>query len=86
MQIGTKCSFNKEQLLCSIQKGLHSLEFHTNYSDFNGNIDFSEIKDILKKNNVSCHAVHAPISDNKGIKESISIGTFYREQRKDNIE
>lgn len=86
MQIGTKCSFNKEQLLCSIQKGLYSLEFHTNYSDFNSDIDFSEIKEILKNNNISCHAVHAPISDNKGIKESISIGTFYREQRKDNIE
>lgn len=86
MQIGTKCSFNKEQLLCSIKKGLHSLEFHTNYSDFNGDIDFSEIREILKNNNVSCHAVHAPIRDSKGILESISIGTFHKEQRKDNIE
>lgn len=86
MIIGTKCSFNTEQLLCSISKGLTSLEFHTNYNDFFGNVNFKEIKDILIKNNVTCHAVHAPIADANGIKESISIGTFHKEQRASNIE
>lgn len=85
MKIGTKCSFNKEQLLCSLSKGLKSLEFHTNYSDFEGDIDLSEIKNILKENNVSCHAIHTPISDKYGVKESISIGTFFKQQRNENI-
>lgn len=86
MIIGTKCSFNVEQLLCSINKGLTSLEFHTNYNDFFGSIDFKEVKDILTKYNVKCHAVHAPIADANGIKESISIGTFHKKQRASNIE
>lgn len=86
MIIGTKCSFNIEQLLCSISKGLTSLEFHTNYNDFFGGVDFKEVKDILTKHNVKCHAVHAPIADANGIKESISIGTFHKKQRASNIE
>lgn len=86
MKIGTKCGFNKEQLLCSVGKGLPFLEFHTNIEDFSGDINFKEIKHILDKNNVKCHAIHAPIADSFGRKETITIGTFYKEQRKENIE
>lgn len=86
MKIGTKCGFDKKQLLCSVKKGLSFLEFHTNIEDFSSDIDFKEIKSILDNHNVNCHAIHAPIADIYGRKESISIGTFYKDQRKDNIE
>lgn len=85
MKIGTKSSFNKEQLLCAVKKGLPYIEFHTNIEDFNGNIDFKEIKKILDDNNIICHAVHAPIADANGQIESISIGTLIKENRPSNI-
>lgn len=86
MKIGTKCSFKKDELLCAVKKGLPYLEFHTFIQDFEGNIDFKEIKEILKNNNVKCHAIHSPISDYTGATEPLCIGTLLPENRKSNIE
>lgn len=85
MKIGTKCNFNKEELLCAVKKGLPYVEFHTNITDFDGTIDFKEIKKILKDHNVTCHAVHAPLTDSKGDCEAITIGTLVKESREFNI-
>lgn len=86
MKIGTKCSFNEEQLLCAVKKGLPYIEFHTNIEDFDGTVDFKKIKKILNTHNIKCHAVHAPIADAEGKIETITIGTLTKEARKSNIE
>lgn len=86
MKIGTKCAFKKQELLSAVKKGLSYIEFHTFIEDFEGNVNLDEIKTILNENNVKCHAIHAPISDYNGNKETLCIGTLYKENRKSNIE
>lgn len=86
MKIGTKCSFNEEQLLCAVKKGLPYIEFHTNIEDFDGTVNFKNIKEILNNNGVICHAIHAPITDANGKMETITIGTLTTEARASNIE
>lgn len=86
MKLSTKCSFNLRQLEISLSKGLPYIEFHTNYSDFDDTIDFTQIRKILDENDVTCLTVHSPISDENNSFSSISIGTLYKESRKKNIE
>ncbi|MGU8835537.1 TIM barrel protein (plasmid) [Clostridium perfringens] len=86
MKLSTKTSFNLNQIKVSLSKGLPYIEFHTEYSDFQKDIDFQKIRDLLDENNVSCLTVHSPITDNSNNFDTISLGTLYKENRRNNIE
>lgn len=86
MIIGVKSGFKEDQLLSALQKGFKHIEFHTTYSDYQNNIDFHKIRNLLDSHNVSCHAVHVPICAEDGSEESLSIATLNRDRRDNNME
>lgn len=86
MKISAKAGLNLEQLQPVLDLGLPYIEFHTNYSDFDGSIDFHKVRNILDLNNVTCLTLHVPISDLNNSFATIGIGTLYQSERKKNME
>lgn len=85
MIIGNKSNFNIPQLKIALSQGLSHIEFHTECSDFDGSVDFKEIKQILDEYNVQCYCVHAPITDIQKNPTTIAVGTVHSSLRKDNL-
>lgn len=60
MIIGNKSGLSEEQLNVALKKGCKYIEFHTERSDFDNEINVDMIVDKLNSNNVICHSIHAP--------------------------
>lgn len=74
MNIGGKCGLIEEHISDRKRRGANLIEFHTDVNDFlkKDYLDFKNIKDSLKRNDVICHTVHSPMKNSFGGQCSLS--------------